>query len=57
MTQGTRKSIRVSERASGPETGIYKSEGTRKYRGSKKLWPVLRVQTLFLINILLMKGD
>jgi len=36
MTQGTGKSKRVSERASGPAKGICKSEGTNEYQGSKK---------------------
>ena len=56
MTQGAGKSKRVSERASGPATGICKSEGTNEYRGSKNLWPVLRVPVLCLMNFLLMRG-
>ena len=56
MTQGTGKSKRVSERASGPATGIFQSEVTSEYQGSKKLWPVLRVAVLCLKNFFLMRG-
>jgi len=56
MTQGTGKSKRVSERGSGPATGICQSESTNEYRGSKNLWPVLRVAVLCLKNFFLMRG-
>ena len=56
MTQATGKSKRVSERASGPATGICESEGTSECRASKKLRPVLRVPVLCLMNFFLMRG-
>jgi hypothetical protein len=56
MTQGTEKSKRVSERASGSATSICKSEGTSDCRGSKKLWPLLRVPVWCLMNFLFMRG-
>jgi len=56
MTQGTGKNKRVSERASGPATGIFQSEATSEYQGSKKLWPVLRVAGLCRMHSFLMRA-
>jgi len=56
MTQGTGKSKKVSDRGIGPATGMCQSENTSECRGSKKLWPLLRVPILCLINFLLMRA-